>query len=106
MKSFGQGKNSHKFFKMTKNSEKRLKNAISEAVKCTSEKLQESKMLQTELSKQRREARKKAKADEKARIEAEEKARFEKGFQIDTYEMRLVTNQIEDIGALSQRANE
>ena len=82
---------------MTKDSEKILKNAISEAVKCTREKLQESKMLQIELSKQRREARKKAKADEKAKIEAEEKARFEKGFQIDTDEIRLGTNQIENL---------
>ena len=80
---------------MAKNSEKMLKNAISEAVKCTREKLQESKMLQTEISKQRREARKKAKADEKARIEAEEKARFEKGFQIDSDEMRHSFSEIE-----------
>ena len=67
-----------------------LKNAISETVKCTHVKIQEADKLKAELSKQRREARKKAKADEKARIKAEEKVRFEKGFQIDTDEMRIL----------------
>ena len=75
---------------MTKNSEKILKNAISETAKCTHVKIQEADKLKAELFKQRREARKKAKADEKARTEAEEKVRFEKGFQIDTDEMRIL----------------
>ena len=75
---------------MTKNSEKILKNAISETAKCTRVKIQEADKLKAELFKQRREARKKAKADEKARMEAEEKVRFEKGFQIDTDEMRIL----------------
>ena len=75
---------------MTKNSEKILKNAISETVKCTHVKIQEADKLKAELSKQRREARKKAKADEKARMKAEEKVRFEKGFQINTDEMRIL----------------
>ena len=75
---------------MTKNSEKRLKNAISETAKFTHVKIQEADKLKAELSKQRREARKKAKADEKARIKAEEKERFKKGFKIDTDEIRIL----------------